>query len=142
MERTDGKNSKLIQFSNRVKPAWLHGFWWTKRTAPRRISSAAPSTTRTTLHIYFFWHRLARPSDECEISVQEQRFSGGVQDPAKPAAKGFAADKPASGSRPFECCTIDHSDNSPSISTGYPDDFVIQKSMPLFGRNLLGMWRK
>lgn len=54
-------------------------------------------------------------SDECEISVQEQRFSGGVQGPAKPAAKGFAADKPASGSRPFECCTIDHSDNSPYL---------------------------
>ena len=43
-------------------------------------------------------HRL----DECEISVQEQRFSGGVQGPAKPAVVGFTADKPASGSRPFE----------------------------------------
>ena len=41
LERTDGKNSKLIQFSNRVKPAWLQGFWWTKRTAPRKISSRA-----------------------------------------------------------------------------------------------------
>ena len=81
-------------------------------------------------------------SDECEISVQEQRFSGGVQGPAKPAVVGFTADKPASGSRPFECCTIDHSDNSPSISTGYPDDSVIQKSMLFFGRNLLGMWWK
>ena len=39
LERTDGKNSKLIQFSNRVKPAWLQGFGWTKRTAPRKISS-------------------------------------------------------------------------------------------------------
>ena len=39
MERTDGKNSKLIQFSNRVKPARLQGFWWTKRTDPRKISS-------------------------------------------------------------------------------------------------------
>ena len=56
-------------------------------------------------------HRL----DECEISVQEQRISGGVQGPAKPAAVGFTADKPASGSRPFECCTIDHSDNSPYL---------------------------
>ncbi|PWM69048.1 MAG: hypothetical protein DBX61_02540, partial [Clostridiales bacterium] len=37
----DGKNSKLIQFSNRVKPAWLQGFGWTKRTTPRRISSQA-----------------------------------------------------------------------------------------------------
>ena len=45
-------------------------------------------------------HRL----DECEISVQEQRFSGGVQGPAKPAVVGFTADKPASGSRPFEFC--------------------------------------
>ena len=41
LERTDGKNSKLIQFSNRVKPARLQGFWWTKRTAPRKISSRA-----------------------------------------------------------------------------------------------------
>ena len=41
LERTDGKNSKLFSFSNRVKPAWLQGFWWTKRTAPRRISSQA-----------------------------------------------------------------------------------------------------
>ena len=39
LERTDGKNSKLIQFSNRVKPAWLQGSGWTKRTAPRKISS-------------------------------------------------------------------------------------------------------
>ena len=39
MERTDGKNSKLIQFSNRVKPAWLQGSGWTKRTTPRKISS-------------------------------------------------------------------------------------------------------
>ena len=45
-------------------------------------------------------HRL----DECEISVQEQRISGGVQGPAKPAAVGFTVDKPASGSRPFEFC--------------------------------------
>lgn len=37
--RTDGKNSKLFSFSNRVKPAWLQGFWWTKRTASRKISS-------------------------------------------------------------------------------------------------------
>ena len=41
LERIDGKNSKLIQFSNRVKPAWLQGFWWTKRTASRKISSQA-----------------------------------------------------------------------------------------------------
>ena len=47
-------------------------------------------------------HRL----DECEISVQEQRFSGGVEGPAKPAAKGFAADKPASGLQTFECCRL------------------------------------
>ena len=53
LERTDGKNSKLFSFSNRVKPAWLQGFWWTKRTASRKISSAAPSTTRTTLRVYF-----------------------------------------------------------------------------------------
>ena len=67
-------------------------------------------------------HRL----DECEISVQEQRFSGGVEGPAKPAAKGFAADKPASGLQTFECCTIDHSDNSPSMrSTGFPDVFLL-----------------
>ena len=52
-------------------------------------------------------------SDECEISVQEQRFSGGVQGPAKPAAKGFAADKPASGSRPFECDLFDLLSNAP-----------------------------
>ena len=51
MERTDGKNSKLFSFSNRVKPAWLQGFWWTKRTASRKISSAAPSTSRTTLRV-------------------------------------------------------------------------------------------
>ena len=53
MERTDGKNSKLFSFLNRAKPAWLQGFRWTKRTAPRKISSAAPSTTRTTLRVYF-----------------------------------------------------------------------------------------
>ena len=54
-------------------------------------------------------HRL----DECEISVQEQRFSGGVQGPAKPAVVGFTADKPASGSRPFECDLFDLLSNAP-----------------------------
>ena len=54
-------------------------------------------------------------SDECEISVQEQRFSGGVQGPAKPAAKGFAADKPASGSRPFECGPFNRLGTSPNL---------------------------
>lgn len=54
-------------------------------------------------------HRL----DECEISVQEQRFSGGVQGPAKPAVVGFTADKPASGSRPFECDPFDLLGNAP-----------------------------
>ena len=79
LERTDGKNSKLFSFSNRVKPAWLQGSGWTKRTVSRRISSrarydrfdtspfndysifgannmissAAPSTSRTTLRVYF-----------------------------------------------------------------------------------------
>jgi len=41
LERTDGKNSKLFSFLNRAKPAWLQGFRWTKRTAPRKISSQA-----------------------------------------------------------------------------------------------------
>src|SRR5699024_9877280 len=54
-------------------------------------------------------HRL----DECEISVQEQRFSGGVEGPAKPAAKGFAADKPASGLQTFECDLFDLLSNAP-----------------------------
>ena len=54
-------------------------------------------------------HRL----DECEISVQEQRISGGVQGPAKPAAVGFTVDKPASGSRPFECDLFDLLSNAP-----------------------------
>ena len=85
----------------------------TNRPARRSFSSAAPSTTRTTLHIYFFWHRLARPSDECEISVQEQRMSGGVQGPAKPAAVGFTADEPASGSRPCECFLFGRLSNAP-----------------------------
>lgn len=56
-------------------------------------------------------HRL----DECEISVQEQRISGGVQGPAKPAAVGFTADKPASGSRPFECGPFNRLGTSPNL---------------------------
>ena len=103
LERTDGKNSKLIQFSNRVKPARLQGFWWTKRTDPRKISSAAPSTTRTTLHMLSlkFW----KNTEDRTTGQNSKIFTFLNWD--KPASRlDFRVDKTNSLVDHFECAPL------------------------------------
>ena len=52
-ERTDGKNNKIFNFRTGENP-WFYGlFKRSKQPTLQKISSAAPSTTRTTLRVYF-----------------------------------------------------------------------------------------
>ena len=77
------------------------------------ISSAAPSTTRTTLHIEFFQHRLARPSDKCKISMQDKREKFRYTPRIQPRVKPNPADESARKPQTFESRLFDHLSTAP-----------------------------
>ena len=58
--------------------------------------------------------------------MQDKRIKPETIPRGNPAVTPLAADKSARKPQTFECCTIDHSDNSPSMrSTGFPDVFLL-----------------
>ena len=87
------------------------------------ISSAAPSTTRTTLHIEFFKHHLTRPSDKCKISMQDKREKFQYTPRIQPRVKPNPADESARKPQTFESRLFDHLSTAPySILTAHPAD--------------------
>ena len=60
-----------------------------------------------------FKHRPARHLEKCKIPMQDNKGKFRCAPEEKPAVKPFLADKLTKGRESFECCTIDHSDNSP-----------------------------
>ena len=96
----------------RKSPLLSHSLW-TNRPKGESLSSAAPSTTRTTLHIEFFKHRLARPSDKCKISMQDKREKFRYTPRIQPRVKPNPADESASGPGPFESRLFDHLSTAP-----------------------------
>jgi len=51
--------------------------------------------------------------EKCKISMQDNAGKIGCAPKEKPTVKPFLADKLTKGRESFECCTFDHSDNSP-----------------------------
>ena len=108
-DRTD-PNSR---FELARKPAWLLAFRqfglpkWKHDFESRLFDhlSTAPYSILTA--------RFAGPLEKCKISMQDTGGNFRRTPCFQPRVKPNPADKSASGPGPFECCTIDHSDNSP-----------------------------
>ncbi len=100
------------------------GFLWrrVRDSNPRdlsvySISSAAPSTTRTTLRVYF--RPVFFPEICSKIRWRENRRDGKKYSILRFSVlrniKENQGDEIPSFCRNFECCTFDHSDNSPYL---------------------------
>ena len=62
---------------------------------------------------YFLKHRLARPSDKCKISMQDNVGKIGCAPMVKPTVKPFLADKLTKGRESFESRLFDHLSTAP-----------------------------
>ncbi len=95
------------------------GNGWTKKPKLRRISSAAPSTTRTTLRVYF--RPVFFPEICSKIRWKENRRDGKKYSILRFSVlrniKENQGDEIPSFCRNFECRTFDLSDNSPYTSS-------------------------
>ncbi len=72
-------------------------------------------TTSIRLHIQLLGPRPGRLLEKCKIFVQDKAEKSGEVPGENGLGKPFWPDKSASLAEPFECCTIDHSDNSPYL---------------------------
>ena len=91
------------------------GFEPTCPSLDKTISSRSRYDHFDTSPYLIFKHRLARYLEKCKISMQDNVGKIGCTPKGKPAVKPFLADKLTKGRESFECCTIDHSDNSPYL---------------------------
>lgn len=68
--------------------------------------------------------------EECKKNTQE-RYEIVKSEPAQsPVRRTFSADETAGASKNFECCTFDHSDNSPCLfSSGFLSRNLLKNSL-------------
>ena len=68
--------------------------------------------------------------EECKKNTQE-RYEIVKSEPAQsPVRRTFSADETAGASKNFECCTFDHSDNSPCLfSSGFLSGNLLKNSL-------------
>ena len=68
--------------------------------------------------------------EECKKNTQE-RYEIVKSEPAQsPVRRTFSADETAGASKNFECCTFDHSDNSPCLfSSGFLSKNLLKNSL-------------
>ena len=68
--------------------------------------------------------------EECKKNTQE-RYEIVKSEPAQsPVRRTFSADETAGASKDFECCTFDHSDNSPCLfSSGFLSRNLLKNSL-------------
>ena len=111
---------------------WL-GFW-------RRVRDSNPRFLLGTRHFECRTFDLSDNSpytssvilapEECKKNTQE-RYEIVKSEPAQsPARRTFSADETAGASKNFECCTFDHSDNSPCLfSSGFLSRNLLKNSL-------------